>query len=173
MKPSQKSDENLLADLKVFRRTEDETLVEIIQHLREVRARKLFVKLGYSSLFKYCIKELKYSEASAQRRIEALRASDHLPEIEEMILDQSLNLSTISLTQKILRQESKVRPITPQEQKQAFQKVANQSQYKAEIALKTLYPESAKLSKESIRPTSALFKNKLRTVYPQKKSLKQ
>ena len=39
----------------------------VLHHLREVERRFLFAELGYSSLFEYCISELKYSAGSAQR----------------------------------------------------------------------------------------------------------
>jgi hypothetical protein len=55
---------------------ERDSLMTVLHHLREVNWRKLFSDLGYPSLFEYAVKELKYSEGQACRRIQAMRLID-------------------------------------------------------------------------------------------------
>ena len=60
-----KSDALLLSDLKTLVAKERELLIEVLNHLKEVEVRRLYLARGYSSLFSYMTDELKYSESSA------------------------------------------------------------------------------------------------------------
>ena len=75
----------LISDLKELVKKEKEFTLKILQHLREVENRQLFVARGHSSLFKFCLAELKYSESEAQTRIQAMRLLKELPEMEQKI----------------------------------------------------------------------------------------
>ena len=47
--------------------------VHLIDHLDEIDRRGLALRRGYSSLFDYAVRELGFSDASAQRRIQTMR----------------------------------------------------------------------------------------------------
>ena len=47
--------------------------VHILDHLGEIERRGLALRRGFSSLFDYAVRELRFSDAAAQRRIQALR----------------------------------------------------------------------------------------------------
>ena len=53
---------------------------EFLRYLREVEGRRLYLALGYPSLYEYCVKALKLSEGSASRRIGAMRIIRDLPQ---------------------------------------------------------------------------------------------
>ncbi|MCK5073284.1 MAG: hypothetical protein KAQ98_07645, partial [Bacteriovoracaceae bacterium] len=57
------NDKKLLNDTMDLVKKERKTTSEILEHLEEIERRRLFCDLKYSSLFEYCTKELKYSEA--------------------------------------------------------------------------------------------------------------
>ena len=78
----QKNDEVLVSDLKSLITQERCTLIEIIDHLREVTRRKLYLEKGYPTLFSWMTECLGYSEGAAQRRIQAMRLVQDLPELE-------------------------------------------------------------------------------------------
>src|SRR3989344_4784663 len=86
----------------------DETRHKIIvlHKLAEFERRRLYSK-NYPSLFEYCVKVLKYSSASAQRRIDTMRAMKLIPELEQKIIAGELNLSSVSQAQSFFRQEAK------------------------------------------------------------------
>src|SRR5690606_2316204 len=84
---------------------------EILKHLNEIDRRKLYLERGYSSLWAYCTEELNYSEAAAQRRIEAMRALE-IPELEEKIESGKLTLSSIAKVQSLARKINKSRPVS-------------------------------------------------------------
>jgi hypothetical protein len=67
------TDKELLAKLETLSARETEATVDVLLHLAEVDARKLFVPLGHSSLFAYCRSVLKYSEPATKRRISSAR----------------------------------------------------------------------------------------------------
>ncbi len=69
--------------------------------------RKLFLARGYSSLFDFCTKELGYSEGAAHRRISCMHLIVQLPEIEEKIKENKVNLSTLSQLSSHIRREEK------------------------------------------------------------------
>jgi hypothetical protein len=78
--------------------------------------RKLFLEMGYPSLFEFCLKELSYSEGSAQRRISAMRLLKSLPEIEPKIISGELSLSVVSQAQTFFRaQEKEQKPLDKNE----------------------------------------------------------
>jgi hypothetical protein len=96
-------DKNLLADTKNLVNSEREATTQILHHLKEIDRRKLYCELKYTSLFEYCVKELGYSEASAQRRIVAARMLAKIPTIEKKIESGRLTLTNISLVNQFLK----------------------------------------------------------------------
>ena len=54
-------------------RHEQALQLSVLDHLREIDARRLYLRLGFSSLFDYTVRELRYTEAAAWRRIKAMR----------------------------------------------------------------------------------------------------
>ena len=67
------ADENLLSQTKTLVAREGELVTQVLWHLRVVERSRLFAGIGYASLVEYAVKELGYSEASAMRRIGAMR----------------------------------------------------------------------------------------------------
>ena len=115
--PKLKDQELLKATADLVQR-ERHVLTLVLHHLREVERRRLFSDLGHPSLFEYCVRELKYSEGQAGRRIQAMRLLKELPEIEPMIRSGSLSLTNLSQAQSYFRDV----------QKQAIQKQASENQ---------------------------------------------
>lgn len=65
---SRLSDRELLSHLQALSRRERLTTIEILKHLNEVEQRRLHVKQGFSSMFDYCTRSLRYSASAAARR---------------------------------------------------------------------------------------------------------
>lgn len=81
--------------------------LEVIRHLKEISSRKLYLERGYPSLFEMCTKEFKYSPAAAQRRIEAMKLIQELPEVEKKIEIGDLSLSVAAQVQSFFRREER------------------------------------------------------------------
>jgi hypothetical protein len=99
------SDQQLHCDTKSLASEERRVQLELLHHLLELDRRKLFLSLGFGSLFDYVVKELKYSESSAYRRIQAMRLLRDLPQVEEKLAEGSLTLTAASQLQSLFKKE--------------------------------------------------------------------
>ena len=74
MRPfSHLGDQQLLAQIQRLAGNRRWLEVHILDHLGEIDRRGLALRRGFSSLFDYAVRELRFSDAAAQRRIQALR----------------------------------------------------------------------------------------------------
>ncbi len=102
-----KSGNELVTNLKMLVDRERKIGVEILKYLCEVDRRKLHVEFGYSSLFEFTVKELKYSEGSTYRRIAAMQAMREIPILKEKIATGLLSVSTVADVACVLKAEAK------------------------------------------------------------------
>ena len=91
------TDEQLLAEVPILVARERTATTVLIASLTEVDTRKLFRALGYSSLFRYCTRELGLSEGSAYGRIRATRVARRFPEVLNYLADGSLTLTSVNV----------------------------------------------------------------------------
>jgi hypothetical protein len=71
--------DQLLAALPVLVQRGNENTADLLAHLAELDERKLFLDLGYPSLFAYCIEVLGLCESAAGRRTTAARVCRRFP----------------------------------------------------------------------------------------------
>ncbi len=102
----QLSDQDLILQTESLTRDERACTIQILQHLNEIERRKLHLDLGYSSLFDYCVRKLKYSASAAGRRIAAARCVRRFAEVLHLLEARELSLSTLSLIEPILNEEN-------------------------------------------------------------------
>jgi len=95
--PSQLSDIELIEEVERLSICERRTTVELVAHLAELDARRLYLGAGFSSMFSYCTKVLRLSEGGAYNRIEAARAARRYPVILDLLGQGALNLATVRL----------------------------------------------------------------------------
>ena len=86
-------DHLLLAQTRQLARHEQALQILVLDHLREIEARRLHLTRGYGSLFDYVVHELGYTAAAAWRRIKAMRLCSQTEGARELLQDGSLNLS--------------------------------------------------------------------------------
>ncbi|MDR3606052.1 MAG: HNH endonuclease signature motif containing protein [Oligoflexia bacterium] len=152
------SDSVLLSQTKSLVREETRTTTEILHHLLEIEARKLFCALGFSSLFEYAVKELSYSESAAQLRIDSMRLLRELPQVEAQVQSGELTLSVLVQAQKFFRQEAKMgRPVSATQKQKVVQSLEGKSAREAERTLLAMSPQPEKHRSETVRPVSADF----------------
>jgi len=104
---SKLSDRELLTRVTTLARRERETTLSILLHLNEVYRRRLYLSLGYRSLFDYCVRHLGYSRSAAGRRFQTARCLREFPEVYGMLEKGEVSLSTITLVASILDKENK------------------------------------------------------------------
>lgn len=93
------SDKTLHLETLGAARTEKTATVNLLKHLQEINRRKLYVDYGHSTLPKYIVAELGYSENEAWTRIQAMRLLKTVPQIEKKIESGQISLSNASLLQ--------------------------------------------------------------------------
>lgn len=91
------TDHELLRRVEHLASHERETSAELIAHLAELDARRIYLAEGYGSLFAYCTGALQLSEDAAYSRILAARLARKFPVILELLVKGSLNLTTVRL----------------------------------------------------------------------------
>ena len=100
------SDVDLIARVKRLATCERAATVEVLRALIEFDERRLYLGLGYPSLFAYCTKVLHYAEHAAFNRIEVARAARDIPALLHAISEGSLNLTGARLLAPHLTSEN-------------------------------------------------------------------
>jgi len=90
------SDDELLRRVSELLGQSRRTLVDLIAHIGEVDARRLFAREATPSMFAWCTERLHLSEHEAFLRIAVARASRRYPVLLEMLRDGRLHLSGIA-----------------------------------------------------------------------------
>jgi 5-methylcytosine-specific restriction endonuclease McrA len=149
----QPQDRELLKHLREAVRTERKITLQVIELLEKLESRKLYLTLGFGSLLEFCVKELRYSESAAYRRISAMRAVRDLPELEGKIKSGSLSLAVISHAQSHIRQTEKTAKMDLPEKKELFKSLEGLSIRETEKKLIGKNPEPL-LQRQSLRQIS-------------------
>lgn len=149
------TDFKVLNELRSAVATERKVTLSVIELLKQVDQRKIYLSLGFSSLIEFCTTELKYSESAANRRISAMKLVRDLPEIEKKIEEGKLSLAVISQASTHIRQKEKLRQtrIEISEKKDLLGKLEGLSIRQAEKALLIDTPQLIE-TKERIRQVS-------------------
>ena len=100
-------DQALLSQTKLLAQKERSLHIQVLRHLREIEARRLYFSEGFSSLFDYAVRELGYSAGAACRRIKAMRLCRELPEAEGRLKSGKLSLCAASQLQSFFEREKK------------------------------------------------------------------
>ena len=93
------SDDRLLERTKELSGIEHHLEVVVIDHLREIQKRRLYLRRGFSSLFDYAVRELGYSDAAAWRRIKAMRLCADVDGVRERLQNGSMTLNAAAQLQ--------------------------------------------------------------------------
>ena len=131
------SDAELLASLKKEVLEERQKMTSVLEHLREVDRRKLYAESNCSSLWEFCVKELKYSNGSAGRRVRAMKLIRELPKLKEDLLEGKQNLTSLSQAQSFFRIEEKTQDkrLTSEEKKKVLDQLEDKSTRECEKEL--------------------------------------
>ena len=90
---SKLGDQQLLDQTKRLAANQRELEVRILDHLDEIDRRGLALRRGYSSLFDYAVRELRFTDAAAQRRIQTMRLCRRHEWVRAKLQSGELNLT--------------------------------------------------------------------------------
>src|SRR5262245_42046810 len=91
------ADGSLIDRLKTLVSRDNRRLADLLAHIGEIDARKLYLGHGCASMFAYCVERLNFSEGGAYRRINASRAARKYPLIFERVATGALHLSGLNV----------------------------------------------------------------------------
>jgi hypothetical protein len=94
---TQLTDAALHGEIKRLTGSANTLMAQLLAHLGEVEARGIHRERACSSLYTYCVYELRMSEDEAQRRCRAARLARQFPVLLDMLAEASLHLTGILL----------------------------------------------------------------------------
>ena len=100
------SDATLVAETKRVAEVERRSTADLLALLVEVENRRVYLALGYSSLFAFSTQALHLSEQAAYSRITAARAARRFPLILELLSQGALSLSSVGIIAPHLTDEN-------------------------------------------------------------------
>lgn len=100
------SDRELLKNIGRLCDTERVTVLKILVYLLEIDRRRLYLPLGYASLFEFCLRRLGYSEPQAGRRVALARCIGQFPRIYDLLASGRVNFSAVSRIAGIMDKEN-------------------------------------------------------------------
>ena len=92
---------------KQLARHEQALQILVLDHLREIQARRLYLRRGYGSLFDHVVHELGYTAAAAWRRINAMRLCTQTRGARELLRDGALSLSNAAQLQHAFERDQR------------------------------------------------------------------
>ncbi len=99
-------DATLLSGLTTLVARDRATTAEMLAHIAEVDLRRLYAPAGYSSMFAYCLGELRLSEDATARRIQAARAARRFPRLLDDLAAGRLHLTAVCVLAPSLTSEN-------------------------------------------------------------------
>jgi hypothetical protein len=102
------SDDALHVQVKTLTGRHNALTAELLAHLAEVDARGIYRERACSSLYTYCVYELRLSEDEAQRRSRAAKTARAFPILFEMLAEGAIHLTGLLLLAPHVTQENHV-----------------------------------------------------------------
>ena len=129
--PKKLSDHELHIEVEKKASAEKTATLELLEYLHEIDLRRVYALMGYSSLWEYVCKYLKYSEYQASEKINAMRLMARVPEVKKCIAENKLNLTVTSKLGAHVRREK----LSTQETALLLDQVINKSVREVEKVL--------------------------------------
>ena len=135
------SDKALLSGIRRLSDRERETVLSILVHLVEIDHRRLYLPLGFSSLYKFCTKHLGYCETTALRRVNVARCIARFPRAHSALASGKVSLSNLSMVTRIMNSENA---------SELLSRISGAAKKEVELLVSSRDPRSA--IRDSVRP---------------------
>jgi 5-methylcytosine-specific restriction endonuclease McrA len=81
--------------------------IKMLHFINDLERRKAFLELGYSSVFDFCVRRIKYSSSQAGRRIQAARCCRRYPEFFAYLRNREVCIMTLAMIEQIINDDNK------------------------------------------------------------------
>lgn len=124
---------------------ERNTSHNILLHLKEIEARKIYAEMGFSSLFWMLVRYFKQSESSARDRLKALGLMMEVPAVEDRLISGDLCMSTVSMAQRQISREEKLsgKKVSKEKKIEIVDSITGKTMAETEVLLFQHLPETA------------------------------
>jgi hypothetical protein len=122
----------ILNQTKDLVKKEKHFTVLILQNLKHIEEHKLFAKLGYSSLYKYLIQELKYSEGESNIRVANVKLMKKSKVANEKIISGELSLTA---GKDLFRAVDQAKNVSEDKMAEVISEIKNKSTREAQSAI--------------------------------------
>ncbi len=96
------SKDDLVLEVQRLVELEKTHAAQVIAHLAEIRRRKLYVDLGYPTLYAYCREELPLDEGGIPVRVQVAGVCLRFPRILELLASNRMSMSVAALVSPVL-----------------------------------------------------------------------
>jgi hypothetical protein len=153
----------ILNQTKDLVKKEKHFTVLILQNLKHIEEHKLFAKLGYSSLYKYLIEELKYSEGEANVRVANVKLMKKSKVANEKIISGELSLTA---GKDLFRAIDQVKNVSEDKMSEVIGEIKNKSTRQAQSAIAQFFEIEAPCEEKIVLRGEVLDKlNRLKKKY--------
>jgi len=135
------SSRQLLSRIRKLSETERKAVLSILIHLIEIERRKLYLPLGFSSLFEFCMEHLGYSESTASRRIRIARCIRDFPQCYRALASGKVSMTSLAMITRIINTENA---------SELLSRIEGTSSKEVELLVSSLRPKSA--IRDSVTP---------------------
>jgi 5-methylcytosine-specific restriction endonuclease McrA len=101
------SDSDFIDQMVSTAGVEHSSTIKMLHFINDLERRKLFLDLGYSSVFDYCVRRIKYSSSQAGRRIQAARCCRRYPQFFGYLRTREVCLMTVAMIEPIITDDNK------------------------------------------------------------------
>jgi 5-methylcytosine-specific restriction endonuclease McrA len=101
------SDNDFMHQFEMTAGIENGATIKMLHFINDLERRKTFVELGYSSVFDFCVRKIKYSSSQAGRRIQAARCCRRYPEAWAYLRDREVCIMTLAMIESVINDDNK------------------------------------------------------------------
>jgi 5-methylcytosine-specific restriction endonuclease McrA len=99
-------DKEFIHQFEMIAGIEHGATIKMLHFINDLERRKAFLELGYSSVFDFCVRKIKYSSSQAGRRIQAARCCRRYPEFFGYLRNREVCIMTLAMIEGIITDDN-------------------------------------------------------------------
>jgi hypothetical protein len=137
------NDSALIKSAEMIVQKEREIVECLIWHLEEISLRKLYISMGYESLYKCLIHHFKMSETTAYGRITVIEMMKEIPTITRDLKSGELNITNLKHAKTFINKHEKEykEKLTPEDKSELLEKIKNKTSDEVKQYFASINPE--------------------------------
>ncbi|MGZ3770412.1 MAG: hypothetical protein ACXVCP_12775, partial [Bdellovibrio sp.] len=138
-------DKDLVEQIRQLFNREKKIGDAILLGLKEIKQRRLFAAMGYSSVFEMLVKFYHLSETASYQRVNALKLIESVPEAQEALFNGEVSLSNAALVQSFIQRSEKEakEPLSSEEKMTIIKSIKGKTHREAQVTLAEVNPIAA------------------------------